>query len=86
MYNFSTFSYKLFLHKCSDMVCNILLYVVIEQTVVVTMIALWTEQGCSITRNGIKLGIDRGDNNGTANSVHTGIGNTRGDKFTFNGK
>ncbi len=48
MYNFSTFSYKLFLHKCSDTVCNILLYVVIEQTVVVTMIALRTEQGCSI--------------------------------------
>lgn len=48
MYNFSTFSYKLFLHKRSYAVGNILLQVVIEQTVVVTMIALRTEQGCSI--------------------------------------
>ena len=48
MYNISTFSYKLFLHKRSNAVGNILLQVVIEQTVVVTMIALRTEQDCSI--------------------------------------
>ena len=47
------------------------------------MVAFRTEQGGSVGGDGVGGGIDRCDDHGTANSIHTGVSNAWGDKFAL---
>ena len=75
-----------FFHICLDAVGYVLLEVVVEEAVVVEVIALRTEECCTVSRDAVELGIDGGDDDGTADGVNAGVGNTWDDELAFNGQ
>ena len=72
-----------FFHICLDAVGYVLLEVVVEEAVVVEVIALRTEECCTVSRDAVELGIDGGDDDGTADGVNAGVGNTWDDELAL---